>query len=80
MEIRTIQHIIEKVEIQFDLFRYNKLQGKMRVLEKQIVTMRENADELITRNKHISFQLLKTAASWQVKYISWKNKDSIQGL
>ena len=31
-------------------------------------------------NKHISFQLLKTTASWQVKYISWKNKDSIQGL
>ena len=31
-------------------------------------------------NKHISFQLLKTTASWQVKYISWKIKDSIQGL
>ena len=30
--------------------------------------------------KHILFQLLKTTAIWQVKYISWKNKDSIQGL
>ena len=31
-------------------------------------------------NRDISFQLLKATASWQVKYISWKNKDSIQGL
>ena len=52
-KIKTIQHMVEKVEIQFDLSSYNKLQGKMTVLEKQIVTMREIADQIIAMNSDL---------------------------
>ena len=46
-KIKTIKHMIQKVKLSFHLSSYNKLQSEMTVLEKQIITMCEIAEQLI---------------------------------
>ena len=53
-KIRTIEHMIQKVKLQFDLSSYNKLQSEMIALEKQIVTMRKIAEQLLAMNSELS--------------------------
>ena len=48
--MKTIQRFIEKVELQFGLFSYNKLRSEMTVLEEQIINMHEISEQLIAMN------------------------------
>ena len=46
--------MIQKVKLSFHLSSYNKLQSEMTVLEKQIITMCEIAEQLIAMNTDLA--------------------------
>ena len=79
--LETVWYMIQKVAISFDMSSFNKVRKEMSVLEKQINTIREVADQLVIVKSDL-FNLVSprlqrlrekvSAYSFQVKWVPGK--------
>ena len=53
-KINPIQHMIQSLNIKFDLSSYNRLQSELQILKKQVCTMQDVAEQLVAQNSSLA--------------------------